>query len=457
MFATAALLLATACSSRGDSAEEDDNQAATNQSGAVSASFGDLGPICKPGTPSGPSVQGVTDKEIKVGVVSDVGFTKNPEFIDAAKVFTSWCNDAGGVNGRKLVAVTRDTRMLEVRQRMAEACREDFALVGGGGAMDGMAVRDRLECLLPEFPGQTVQVENQGSDLQVSVQAATAGYWPYEGFYTWLVKEAFPASAGAVGIIGGDSPVSKSHIGRTEESLRIVGANPTYTELYPPTGVADWTPYAQSIKTKGVRGLIFHGDYNSLAKLEQVLTTLDYKLDWIDANSSAYSPAFLEVAGKRILDYQNNVTDLGGFHPLELADSSPAVKQITELYAKYAPGAEVTFPALKAFSAWLLFAKSAVACGDGLTRKCVYETAAKETNWTGGGIQAPIDLSVRTGVTVKCFNVEQATSAGWKPADFGPTNGPYRCNAPATKLSGDYGRPTTLADVGKTMDDPRLN
>ncbi|WP_436790858.1 hypothetical protein [Yinghuangia sp. YIM S10712] len=118
-------------------------------------------------------------------------------------MFTSWCNDAGGINGRKLVAATRDTKMLEVRQRIIEACREDFALVGGGGALDAMGVRDRLDCLLPEFPAQTVQVENQGSDLQVSVQAAADGYWPYEGFYTWLTKEAYPASASSVGIIGG--------------------------------------------------------------------------------------------------------------------------------------------------------------------------------------------------------------------------------------------------------------
>ncbi|UGQ11982.1 ABC transporter substrate-binding protein [Yinghuangia sp. ASG 101] len=446
------MLFVTACGSRGDDGGGEDGGTPVRPA-AVDADFGDLGRICTSGTASGSSVQGVTDKEIRVGVVSDVGFTKNSEFLDAAKVFTSWCNDAGGINGRKLVAVTRDTKMLEVRQRMAESCRDDFALVGGGGALDAMGVRDRLECLLPEFPAQVVQLENQGSDLQVSVQAASPKHWAYEGFYTWLTKEAYPGSADAVGIIGGDSPVSKGHIARTSESLRIVGANPSYTELYPPTGVADWTPYAQSIKNKGVKGLIFHGDYNSLAKLEQILTSMQYKLDWIDANSSAYTPAFLEVTGDKALAFQNNVADLGGFHPLERADSSPAVKQILDLYAKYAPGANVTFPALKAFSSWLLFAKSAVACGDTLTRRCVYETAAKEAAWTGGGLQAPIDLTVRTGVPVTCFNVEQAGPEGWKPADFGATTGPYRCNAPATELRGDYGRPVTLADVGKSMDD----
>ena len=37
----------------------------------------------------------MTDTEIKIGVFSDVGFTKTAEFGDAAKVFTSWCNDNG--------------------------------------------------------------------------------------------------------------------------------------------------------------------------------------------------------------------------------------------------------------------------------------------------------------------------------------------------------------------------
>ncbi|WP_436791469.1 ABC transporter substrate-binding protein [Yinghuangia sp. YIM S10712] len=385
--------------------------------------------------------------------MSDVGFTKNHEYEAAAKAFTGWCNDLGGINGRKIDATIRDTKMLEVRQRIAEACRDDFALVGGSAALDGMGAKERVACMLPEFPSQSTQRQNEGSDLQLTVQPGGPSYFRYAGFYEWLVKQAYPQTANAVGIIAGDSPVTKVSVDQRAEFFQSLGTPMSYTELYPAAGVSNWTPYAQNIKSKGVKGLIFMGDYKSLAKLEQELTNMDYKLDWVDANSNAYGKSFLELAGPAVLNAQNNLADISGTYPLENAASNAATKQVLDLFAKYAPGAEVTLPAVKAFSSWLLFAKSAASCGDDLTRKCLVEAARKETAWTGGGLQAPLDLSVQDG-PAKCMNIEKATAEGWKPApEFQPTQGAYRCDIASYKLTGDYGKPVTLADVGKSAND----
>ena len=366
-------------------------------------------------------------------------------------MFTTWCNEAGGINGRKLVHKTRDSKFMEVRQRMIESCREDFFIVGGGSALDALGVKDRLECLLPAFPAQASQMQNTGSDLQIETVAGGASYSPYAGYYTWIIKEGYPGSAGAVGVISGDSPVTKVLEGQTKEMLAAAGAKISYSELYPTQGVSDWTPYAQAIKSKGVKGLVFLGDFASLAKLEQVLTNIDYKLDWIDANSNSYGPAFLQLAGPAVAA-QNNLADLGGVFPLENAAQNPATQQVLDLFKKYAPDKQVTLQVVRAFVAWTLFAKSAASCGDDLTRKCVYEAALKETAWSGGGLQAPIDLS-QLDAPQKCFNVEKATPEGWKPADFKPDTGAYRCDAPAHKFTADYGKPLTLADIGKSMSD----
>ncbi|UGQ12995.1 ABC transporter substrate-binding protein [Yinghuangia sp. ASG 101] len=444
-------LLAVGCGDRGDSSDSDSTP--TNaQPAAVSADFGDLKNVCQAGQSTSAPAQGVTANEIKVGVFTDVGFTKKQEYPDAAKVFTSWCNEAGGINGRKIVANTRDTKMLEVRQRMSEACREDFALVGGGAALDNMGVKDRLSCLLPDFTSQPVSLESDGSDLQVATLAGGSSYVRYAGYYNWLLKEAYPGSANAVGVIGGDSPSVKVLVEMAVDGIKATGGNVNYNDLYPAAGVSDWTPYAQSIKSKGVKGLLFYGDYKSLAKLEQALTTIDYKLDWIDANSNAYGDEFIQLTGGQALAAQNNVADLSGLSLLEDASKNPATQKVIDLFAKYAPGAKVGLGSIRAFSSWLLFAKSAAACGDNLTRKCVYETAAKETAWTGGGLQAPLDLS-QSDAPVKCFNVVVASPEGWKAADFKPDSGAYRCDAPAIKLTGNYPKPMTLADVGKSMDD----
>ncbi|MGD6749696.1 ABC transporter substrate-binding protein [Streptomyces sp. BH105] len=452
-----AALFAAGCSTRGDSSGRDGSEAGEKAAAEAPAApaagdFGDLKNVCGSGNPSGSPAQGVTAKEIHVGVMSDVGFTKNTEFADAAKAFTSWCNAAGGVNGRKLVPTVRDTKMLEVRQRVDEACRADFALVGGSAALDGLGVKDRLKCLLPDFPAQTVQRQNEGAELQLSMQAGGPSYFRYAGFYDWLIKEAYPESADAVGIISGDSPVTRVSLEQRVEFFKARGKKPSYTDLYPASGVTNWTPYAQAIKEKKVKGLVFMGDFTSLAKLEQELTAMNYKLDWIDANSNAYGTAFTKLAGPQAMAAQNNLADVSGIHPMEKASSNPATEQALALFEKYAPGKQVTLPAIKAISAWLLFAKSATSCGDDLTRRCLHDAARKETTWTGGGLQAPVNLAVQDA-PVKCMNIEKATADGWEPADFGPNKGAYRCDITSYKLKGDYGSAMTLKDVGRHLKD----
>ncbi|MGW3283430.1 ABC transporter substrate-binding protein [Streptomyces sp. NPDC001002] len=446
---TAAAVLLAGCSGHSDD-EGAKDESATPAAGAspASATFGTLKDVCGPGTAKPAEVQGVTDTSIQVGVMSDIGFTKNSEFPDAAKVFTSWCNDAGGINGRKLVPVTHDTKLLQAREGVLAACKTDFALVGGGSALDGLGVTDRLKCLLPDFPAQSTQAV--GSDLQVLATGAGVGYFPYAGFYTWLLKDKYPDSAQKVGIIAGDSPVSKVFAAQYREAIAGLGGKVTYNDLYPAAGVSDWTPYAQSIKSKGVRGLVFLGDPASLAKLEQALSTLDYAPDWIDPNSNAYGPAFLQLAGPALAK-QHNYAELSATAPLESAAANPATQQVIDLFKKYAPDSAVTYPVLRAFSAWLLFATAARDCAT-VTRKCVYGNAIKQTAWTGGGLQAPADLS-RNDIPPKCYSIVEATAKGWRAADFQPDDGAYRCDAPVYKYKGDYGRPKTLADVGKSLSD----
>lgn len=447
LVAVSTLLLA-GCAGRGEQNDEGPSPA------TGTGEFGDLGTVCGSGQHTKASAQGVTADTIEIGVFSDLGFTKNPEFIDAAKVFAGWCNDHGGIGGRTVELAIHDTNLTEVRQRMIEACRGDFALVGGGSGLDALGVKDRLSCLLPSFPAQVAQARSVGADLEISASpTALPHHDSYTGFRRWLVTEAYPDSLGKVGFISADSPVSKVLGEKGKESFRAQGATIVYDDLYPIAGVSNWAPFAQGIKEKGVRGLIFNGEPRQLSKLEEALTSIEYRLDWIDATNNNYSPAFLKEASNSI-GFQNNVADLGGVVPFEKADSVPAMKQVESMFDKYAPGTEITFPQLRAISAWLLFAKSAASCGDDLTRRCVYDAASSEKAWTAGGLQAPVNLSNRDAPS-GCFNIEQATADGWKPADFRPDTGLYRCDVAPYEYQGDYGAPMTLADVGKSMTDLR--
>jgi hypothetical protein len=418
---------------------------------AAGGSFGTLTSVCHPGSASSAPDQGVTAGGVRVGVFTDGSFTKDETFPVTAKVFASWCNANGGIDGRKIAFDTLDTGLFNVQPKMVQACSEDFALVGGGAALDAAAVSKRLSCLLPAFPGEVVAPQNAGSPLQVYPGYNYGPNFSYAGYYSWLMKQAYPGSAAHVGIISGDVASTQQIATEDVQGISGLGGTVTYDNLYPPLGVSDWTPYAEAIKSKGVKGLIFNGQWQLLAKLELALDDVGYKLDWIDANSDAYTPQFTQLAGST-LSAQNNYADLAGYYPVEEAASNPAMQQLVSLFKQYAPGTSVSLPAIDSFAEWLLFAKSAETCGNDLSRKCLYDAAIGESAWSAGGLIAPTSLAPNAAPT-NCFNVEKATPQGWEPASFGATSGAYRCGGPFFTLTTSYIPPTTLASVGKSLSD----
>jgi hypothetical protein len=131
---------------------------------------------------------------------------------------------------------------------------------------------------------------------------------------------------------------------------------------------------------------------------------------------------------------------------------NPAMQQLQDLYKKYKPDAQLTKPAVNAMAAWLLFAIAARDCGSDLTRGCVLEKAGAIKDFDGGGLIPPNDLSSKTSKKV-CFNVAKATADGWVTEKIETTDGDYRCEEAKMTIKGDYAKPVTLADVGKSADD----
>ena len=455
--ATAALaaLLLTATACRSESSPEASTETTVQTGGGGQAaggdsSFGSLDDVCQPGDGGGATAQGVTESEIQLGVMTDFGFTQNPEFLDAAEVFTQWCNDAGGVNGRQLTFEPRDAKLFEYRQRVLESCREDFMLVGGGASFDGNGVRDRLQCGLVEIPAQTVMYENTESDLQVLPVADNPNIGAYEGYYEWLLTEQHPETAGAIGIIAGDVGITRLFSQRETETIEFLGGTVVYNDVYPASGFADCPPYAQALKSANVQGLVFLGSFDELAKLEQALVDVDHTLVWIDANTNAYNPEFVELGGAVLDQHTNYAAPL--IFPIENADQNPATQELLDIFEQYKPDANISGPMVQAWSAWLLFATSARECGADLTRRCVFDNASAHTDWDGGGLHAPTNLADPDDREV-CFVVMQASSSGWTLADFAPNEGPFRCKEHEYEVTFEHPEAATLEDVGLTLDD----
>ena len=137
---------------------------------AGTSDFGTLKNVCQPGDATGATAQGVTDDEIRVATFSDPGFSGRPglnqELFDSGEVFAEWCNDQGGINGRKIVVDYRDAALTELPGRASStraARTSSWSAAVRCSTTPG--VKDRLECMLPDLAGLRRHSNAHESDL----------------------------------------------------------------------------------------------------------------------------------------------------------------------------------------------------------------------------------------------------------------------------------------------------
>ncbi|MFM7617172.1 MAG: ABC transporter substrate-binding protein [Actinomycetes bacterium] len=450
--AVALSLVAAACS-RSDSSDGGSTSTTGGGNATASGSFGALGKVCGPGDAKGATAPGVTDSEIRVGTVADPGFAGRPglnqELFDAATVFTEWCNAAGGIAGRTIKLDLLDAKLVEYRQRILEACDQDFSLVGGGAVFDDAAQKDRLGCLLPDISGFVVSPEARGADLLVQVLPNPNNIQPI-GDFRWLAEE-FPAAKDKVAALTAGLPSTIVVKDQSVEGAEAAGMTVIYDGQYNAAGETTWAPIVQTLKSKGVRGLIWTGEPENLAKFEQGLVDAGYELDFIQASPNHYDQIMIKTGGEAIQDTYVR----SSIYPFEKAADNAATQQYLDLFAEYLPkGKAKSYLGVQAFSAWLLFAKAATACGDDLTRKCILDEAKRVggANWAGGGLHAP--ANVREQQPTDCFAVFEASPKGFSLPDIGPNDSIYNCGPENLfTLKRSYGKGVTLADVGKSLSD----
>ncbi len=453
-------LLAAACTRSDEAAETNTEDTSTDETttedggGDESAAgdFGDLEGVCGPGDASGATAQGVTDDSIQIGTISDAGFAGRPglnqELWDSAEVFAEWCNAAGGINGRTIEVVERDAKLTEYKQRITEACAEDFVLVGGGGVFDDSGQAERVGCLLPEIPAYQASPQSRGSDLIVNPLPRALDYVEITGLN--YLDRRFPESTDHVGFLTGTFPSTVFIDAQLQEAADSLGWNTAYEAQYNPAGETSWTPFAQALKSAGARGLVFTGEPENLAALQQAIIDIDYTLDWTLAGSNALDARFIELGGEAVSNVFISTTIVPPF----MGDENPATQQYLDLYEEYLPGGKAEAGlGYNAFSAWLIFAEVAGDCGSDLTRRCLYDGLTEVTDWTGGGLHAPTDAGA--GLPGQCAMIVEATPDGFVvPDDFEPTDGLFECSDEnLVQLEGDFGEGVSLESVGKSLDD----
>jgi len=438
----AVALLAGACSSRSSSSKTSTPSASSTTEAAAPGDFGTLKAVCGAGTAKGATDPGVTDTTINVATMSDPGNTAvpglNQELFDSADAFVGWCNAAGGILGRKLVLHKRDAALTNVAAKMIESCQApDFMLVGNGEALDATGVQQRLSCGLPEITAY--DVSTAAGTAKLSLQPLpTADDESSIGGALRALKAFDPAAAAHYGLLSSNQQSIKDSGNRDKAAAGALG----YTQVYyeeSPIFVNNWRPYAQNVQSHGVQVFGFQNNPDYDAALFKSMSDVGFLPKYVLLNANNYDPKLIQTAGAVLGQFTGGVYVNSSIVPFELADQYPAVKQYIGALTQYANGAKPKSLGVNSFSAWLLFAQAAKACGSNLTRACVMSNAAATKSWTGGGLHATVDPGNATASVSQCFLLVKATPSGFVvDKDITkPNNGIFNCDpANAFKLQG---------------------
>ena len=421
-----AVLLSSACAAKNkDSAggqQEDGGTRTTQASGGAAAAvkFGDAASPCGPGNLKVDPAEnaGVSDK-LLIGVANDRSSTIRPglnkEIWDASNAFAEWCNSQGGIGGLPIEIVDLDGKLLEVEAAMTKACAGVFMMVGGGYVQDNLEFSgkdgsDFHKCKMADIPAFAVSPEKAESNGQIQPVPNPSSNTPS----TWLTdfKALHPKEAESMAEVWGDLPAMKTIKEKTDAVIAAEGVKNAGDPSYPVTGLSDWTPLAKQIIDSGTQSMHFVGEPTNLGSLVKTMREQGWK-GYPVLETNHYDQTYVDSAGAA-----NAAGSIirSTFHPFEEADQWPAVKQYQDLVKKYVPDAKLALLGMQSFSAWLLFATSANACGksnnDTLTRACVLKAAADIKDWTAGGLHAPTDPGPLGGPSPACGMLLQVKPDG---------------------------------------------
>jgi ABC-type branched-subunit amino acid transport system substrate-binding protein len=432
--AVAALGATTACGRSSNTPTGTDGTTTTPSSAASSSAakgdFGTLKGICGPGDAKGATAKGVTDTEIRVGTTADPGAAAVPgleqEFFDTADAFSKWCNDAGGINGRKIVVDKWDAKLFNVGQAMTNACQKDFMLVGNGNAADAAGVKPREQCKLGDIFAYTVSPEAATAKYKVNAVPYNPNEYSYGPLR--LLLEAYPDSKTKGVGIGSSTIASLIPVGkRINESLEQNNIKVTALQSQPPI-VDNFRPYMEQLKGAGTVGLdqIVGQDYTPLV---QAMKNVGWQPQWLLLSVQYYLDKTVQSAQSL-----GTIPDsyVGFSHLAFEMDNQkyPVLGQIKDILKASIKEPRFTDFTASSFSAWALWAKSATACGSNLTSECVLQKAGAEKEWTAGGLYAPVDTDPNNQHIGKCWLNIKLTTSGWVYDEkvTKPTDGPYNCD-----------------------------
>lgn len=390
------------------------NSTSSTTAKASATDFGTMKSPCGAGDAKGATAQGVTDTQITIGYGDDAGYSAAPglnkEMSDAIKAMMKWCNDQGGINGRKVVGNYYDAKILEVNNAMTQACPQVFMLVGEGWSLDSAQEATRIGCKLAAVP--TYSVSPQFANAALMVQPTPNPADKYNAANAIAFAQKFPEAVKKAATMYANYAATIDSTEKAKIAYKQVGW--TFLDcdqVYNIGGEANWVPFVQKLKDCGAQVVYFSG--SPAPNFENVLDA---------AKQIGYNPMWMEEANFYDSNFAKWNTSGNGdnvyvrmtYYPFEEADQVPAVAKYLEIVK--ANGGSTSLLGAQATAAFLLWAQGAKECGSNLTSDCVIAALKKVTSFDAGGLQSPTNPGAN--IPGDCAMVVKLT--GTKYVQFAP-------------------------------------
>jgi ABC-type branched-subunit amino acid transport system substrate-binding protein len=211
---------------------------------------------------------------------------------------------------------------------------------------------------------------------------------PISGAYQ--LAAMFPDAVKKAAFVYADFPATKEPRDRYEAAFPAAGwAFEDCDQLYNIAGESDWKPFASNLKACGIEAVVWVGSpnpnfQNFLAASKQVGFA---PKAWM-SDTNQYDSGFAEWNGQNGGAGDDVYVRMAAV-PFELADEVPAVQQYLDIVGD--AGGKQALLGVQSTSAFLLWATAVKACGSEVTAKCVLDEAAKQKEWTAGGLHSATD------------------------------------------------------------------
>ncbi|WP_334142570.1 ABC transporter substrate-binding protein [Rhabdothermincola sp.] len=395
-------LVAAACGSRASRQEVQSADAnsglsgnAQNSTGGPAAGpggtsqpgmFGTLPSPCGPGDASGATDVGVTDTEIKVVTIADPGGAKpglNQGVFDSMKAFEKWCNEQGGINGRKLKVELRDAKLSEYQAQVKYGCENALALVGSMGVLDQTGAQDQVDCGLPNVAAAAVSPEQTGADFTFQPLPNPVDSY-LVGPAQWVAR-TYPDVIKNAAALRTKLSITEIQSNRLIEAYKTVGFNFTYVDSAN-IGETNWAPLVLSMKNQGVTYMTLTSSFEEIIPLQRTMDQQGLH-PVVELEANFYNLKYPQQAG--------SVAD-GTFvrlttWPFEEADQNPAMAEYLRALKAAVPNAEPELLGVQAWSAALLWATAVKELGSDVTRAGLIEKLSQIHQWDGGGLHGTSD------------------------------------------------------------------